>query len=125
MRPVLLEEEYVFISVDPISRPILQSVPILEFHETEGLTLIIPKWEAVRSEIEYQFPSRLITLCVHSSLTAVGFLAAIAARLAKAGISVNAISAFYHDHLFVPSDRATEAIEILNEMVIERRQSAF
>ena len=44
------------------------------------------------------FASRLITLTVRSSLEAVGLLAAITARLADAGISVNAVSAFHHDH---------------------------
>ncbi|MEY9903549.1 hypothetical protein ABIA44_007723 [Bradyrhizobium sp. USDA 329] len=62
------------------------------------------------------FPSRLITLTVHSALDAVGLLAAITARLAEAGISVNAVSAFHHDHLFVPADRADEAMAVLREM---------
>jgi uncharacterized protein len=46
----------------------------------------------------------------------VGFLAAITARLATAGISVNAVSAFHHDHLFVPADRADDAMVLLQEM---------
>jgi uncharacterized protein len=52
-------------------------------------------------------------LKVHSSLHAVGLLAAITERLSEAGISVNAVSAFHHDHLFVPHDRAVEAVELL------------
>jgi uncharacterized protein len=66
--------------------------------------------------LSYQFASRLITLTVHSSLDAVGFLAAITVRLAEAGISVNAVSAFYHDHLFVPDHRADQALSILRDM---------
>jgi len=50
------------------------------------------------------------------TLEAVGFLAAITARLAEAGISVNPVSAFYHDHLFVPHNRADEALARLKEM---------
>jgi hypothetical protein len=46
----------------------------------------------------------------------VGFLAAITARLAEAGISVNAVSAFHHDHLFVPADRGDEAMAALRDM---------
>ena len=113
MGPTVSEEEYVFISVDPHERPVLQAIPVCEFREAEGLTLIVPKWEAERSEIEYEFPCRMITLNVHSNLSAVGLLAIITKHLSEAGISVNAVSAFYHDHLFVPTTRVQEAINIL------------
>jgi hypothetical protein len=46
----------------------------------------------------------------------VGFLAAITGRLADAGISVNPVSAFYHDHLFVPEHKADEALHHLQNM---------
>jgi hypothetical protein len=36
---------------------------------------------------------------VHSSLDAVGFMAAVTTRLAKINIGVNPVSGFYHDHL--------------------------
>jgi hypothetical protein len=55
----------------------------------------------------------MITLRVYSSLNAVGFLAAVTSRLAAHGVSVQPVSAFYHDYLFVPADRALEAIQIL------------
>jgi hypothetical protein len=57
----------------------------------------------------------MITLTVQSSLEAVGFLAAITTKLATHGISVNAISAYYHDHLFVPADKAEIAMRLLQE----------
>jgi uncharacterized protein len=90
--------------------------PLLTFHEQEGTTLVMRREEAESAGMRHQFASRLITLTVHSSLDAVGFLAAITARLAEAGISVNAVSAFYHDHLFVPDHRAAEALGLLQEM---------
>ena len=80
--------------------------PLLTFREQEGITLVMRREEAERAGMRYQFASRLITLTVHSALDAVGFLAAVTARLAEAGISVNAVSAFHHDHLFVPERRA-------------------
>ena len=86
------------------------------FREREGTTLVVRREEAESAGLSYQFASRLITLTVHSSLEAVGFLAAIAGRLAEAGISVNAVSAYYHDHLFVPEDRADEALRLLQNM---------
>ena len=54
---------------------------------------------------------------IHSSLEAVGFLAAILPPLAAAGIGVNPVSAFHHDHLFVPEQRAAEALAILEALV--------
>ena len=63
----------------------------------------------------------MITLNVHSSLEAVGFLAAITARLAAAGMGVNPVSAYFHDHLFVPADRVDEAMAILEGLAAENR----
>ncbi len=90
--------------------------PLLTFREQEGTTLVISHEAAERAGLRYQFASRLITLTVHSALDAVGFLAVVTSRLADAGISVNAVSAFYHDHLFVPADRADGALAVLQEM---------
>ena len=86
------------------------------FREREGTTLVVRREEAEGAGLAYQFASRLITLTVHSSLEAVGFLAEITGRLAEAGISVNAVSAYYHDHLFVPEHRADEALQLLENM---------
>ena len=75
--------------------------------------------EAEAAGLPHQFASRLITLTVHSSLEAVGLLAAITAPLAEVGISVNAVSAFYHDHLFVPAERAEDAQLLLQRLAAE------
>ena len=48
-----------------------------------------------------------------SSLDAVGFLAVITSALAKAGIGVNPVSAYFHDHLFVAEADAEEALAVL------------
>lgn len=94
--------------------------PQLRFREREGTTLVMRREEAERAGLRYAFVSRLITLTVHSALDAVGVLAAVTSRLAEAGISVNAVSAFYHDHLFVPVDRADEAMAVLLELAKAR-----
>ena len=86
------------------------------FREREGLTAVLPKTDAERIGIDYAFPSRMITLAVHSSLYAVGLLAAVTQGLAQADISVNGGSAFYHDHLFIPEHRAVEALQILSAL---------
>ena len=116
MKPEMRESIFVFCTLLNGANLPATITPLLTFREAEGTTLVIPQEEAERVGLSHQFPSRLITLTVHSSLDAVGFLAAITTRLADAGISVNAVSAFYHDHLFVPEDKAEQALRLLQDM---------
>ena len=95
--------------------------PVMIFSEREGDTLILLQDEARAAELPSAFRSRMITLNVHSSLEAVGFLAAITARLAAAGMGVNPVSGYFHDHLFVPADRAEKAMAILQALAAENR----
>ncbi len=116
VRPHAGSEVYVFLSIaagEPVPGGI---VPIMMFREAEGMTLIAPRDQAEAAGLAGSFPSRMITLTVQSALEAVGFLAAITTRLAEAGIAVNAVSAFHHDHLFVPEARSDEAMAILRAM---------
>lgn len=116
MRPVLMQGEFVFCTVPPSIQASLSITPIGQFLEEEGVTLIVRRDDADRWGLAYDYVACMITLTVHSSLGAVGFLAAIATRLAEQGISVNPVSAYYHDHLFVPSDRTDDAMAILNAL---------
>ncbi len=58
----------------------------------------------------------LISLHVHSSLDAVGLTAAFSTALGNAGISANVVAAYYHDHIFVPTDKAEKALNVLQGM---------
>ena len=116
MTPELLDGIYVFATLAP---GVLQAKgldPVMVFREREGTTLILTEDAARAAGLAASFRCRMITLNIHSSLDAVGFLAAITARLAAAGMGVNPVSAFYHDHLFVPADRAEEAMELLRQL---------
>ncbi len=116
MKPRLFEEDYVFCSVSIERVAALNLIPICQFQELGGMTLIITKQQAEQASLDYEFVCRMITLLVHSSLEAVGFLAAITNKLAEKDISVNAVSAYYHDHLFVPTNKAEQVMQILIEM---------
>lgn len=116
MKPKLIEEEYVFCSVPVKQVATLNVDPVCQFRELEGMTLILTKQQAEKANLDYEFVCRMITLLVHSSLEAVGFLATITNKLAENDISVNAVSAYYHDHLFVPANKAEQAMYILTEM---------
>ncbi len=116
MQPELLEGEFVFCSVSPLAFDQLRIHPIGWFREVEGITLIVERSVADAEGLDYEFVSRMITLNILSSLEAVGLLAAITNKLAAAGISVNTISAYYHDHLFVPTNRASAVMRLLDEL---------
>ncbi len=88
--------------------------------EDEGLTAIVDKRDAERCGLPFVFESRLITLTVHSSLDAVGFLALVTTRLAAAGIACNAVAGYHHDHLLVPVARADEAMDVLHALAADR-----
>lgn len=115
MTPRLVDGTYVYCTLTDFRLP-AGIEPVCTFREAEGLTAIVRKREAEAAALPYVFPCRLITLTVHSSLDAVGFLARISARLSLAGIACNVVAAFHHDHLFVPEERAEDTLQILREI---------
>jgi hypothetical protein len=121
MAPVLDAHTYVFVTLpDRAVPPDLR--PRMTLQEGEGTTIIITRDAAISANLPHEFPCRMITLNVHSALDAVGFLAAVTTRLAGLGMGVNPVAGFYHDHLFVPLDRAADATAALDEMRREARR---
>lgn len=88
----------------------------MAFQEAEGLTIVTTRASADAHGLQYSFPSRMITLNVHSSLEAVGFIARVASKLAEKGIGANPVSGFFHDHLFVAEGREEEAVAALKAL---------
>ena len=113
LSPRMEDGLYVFVTVAELPSGLH---PRMIFHEAEGITMILLRDQADRLGLPWEFPCRMITLEVHSSLSAVGFMARIATELARRGIAVNPVSGFHHDHLFVPWPRAAEAMQILAEI---------
>ena len=115
IQPLLMDGKWVFrTSVNGFDVATLETA-ILMFREPEGVTIISPATpdnDALPVWV-------MITLSIHSSLEAVGFLAAITTSLAAIGIPVNAVSAYYHDHIFVPHERRDDAVECLRCMMRE------
>ncbi|MDQ7997755.1 MAG: ACT domain-containing protein [Luteibacter sp.] len=87
---------------------------LMMFREAEGTTLIVDVDEDSAGN-ERMLWAR-ITLRVQSSLTAVGMMAAVSAALAKRGIPCNPVSAFLHDHIFVPWERRDDALDALSHL---------
>ena len=117
LRPTLVPGDFVF-----VTRPNstygdgAELKPIAAFLESEGLTLVIPKELAENAGQQCSGDFRLITLQVHSDLYAVGLTTTVADTLSRRGISANVIAAYHHDHVFVPSSRADDALDALNEL---------
>lgn len=109
MHPELNDGVYVFSSV-PFDTDVSHVALIATFREREGLTLIVEEAAAARAGLPVLFRAAWITLTVHSDLQAVGLTAAVAAALSIAGISCNVVAAAFHDHIFVPVERADDAL---------------
>ncbi len=80
------------------------------------MSLILPSAAAAALGFPVALPMRRIELGVTSALDGVGLTAAVASALAGAGIPCNVVTAFHHDHVFVPSGMAARALAVLQAL---------
>jgi len=122
LEPARHDGVYVF-AVAPADADLAALSPIATMREDEGLTVVLPEADALRAGLPVLFRAAWITLRVQSDLAAVGLTAAFATALGEAGISCNVIAGAYHDHLFVPMERAGDAMAALEalQQATERR----
>lgn len=113
IHPVLDGEAWVFCTLPGDDAPPPSLGAVVTVREAEGWTAVVPQRHADAAELGYDGIYRRVTLTVHSSLAAVGLLAAVTRALADARIASNAVSGYYHDHLFVPTARAADAMAVL------------
>jgi hypothetical protein len=116
-----MEGQYLFCTISPERRRSLSVKPLLEFHEAEGVTLVLRKEDADKEAIDGQFLSRMIRLNISPTTGAVGLLAAVATRLAAHGVSIQPVAAFHHSYVFVPTTRADECVTLLQTLASEYR----
>ena len=117
MEPMLIEGEFVFSTMPNSSYgDFAEWLPLACYQEQEGLSLLISQQQADAAGLAYSSVFKGITLSVHSSLDAVGLTAAVTNKLAEHGIPANIIAAHYHDHVFVPAERAELALQLLSEL---------
>jgi hypothetical protein len=90
--------------------------PVVLVREDEGLTVVVPRKEADALRLRYGFVAAWITLEVNSSLDGLGLTAAFSRALAEAGVPCNVVAGFTHDHIFVPHDRADDAMAALESL---------
>jgi hypothetical protein len=122
MEPVLHPGTYAFASVS--NEETLASVRVVaSIREPEGMSAVIAECDAVALNLPILLCAAWITLAVNSDLQAVGLTAAVATALTQAGISCNVIAGAWHDHLFVPVERAAEAMSVLKKLSAARATS--
>lgn len=112
MEPCLHDGVYVFASLPP-GTPLPDVEPLATFREPEGLSLVLRQEDAAAAGCEVMFRAAWISLTVCSALEAVGLTAAMAVALTERNISCNVVAGAYHDHLFVPLERAQDAMDAL------------
>lgn len=110
MSPVLSDEVFVFAHLGDFAEA---QQAIMVFRELEGFTAILERSYAEQKQFLWKFPCKMITLQAYSGLDTIGFLGTILPRLAELGIATNVVSAFHHDHFFVPENKAEETMTAL------------
>lgn len=122
MQPALLEGSWAYATV-PKGKPMPPGLtPLATYQEPEGTSLLLSEADLARSGLPHAFFCRGISLNVNSSLYAIGFLAAISEVLARAAMSINIVSAYHRDYLFVPTGRAEEALQLLKKLASDSKK---
>ncbi|RLA06931.1 MAG: transporter [Gammaproteobacteria bacterium] len=117
IKPKLSVESYIFCTIKYSDKVGLKNLdPLCTFKEDEGLTLILEKSSALKNGFKSEQVFKKITLQVYSNLADIGLTSVISTCLSDDGISANIVAGFYHDHIFVPSDKADKAFNILNSL---------
>jgi len=116
MCPTLSPDSFVFVTL--LGPSSLEKVtPRCLFQEEEGMSAILKRSDAETAGFAEKYYYKMITLSVNSDLQAVGFLATVTSVLANEGIPCNAVSAFYHDYLFVPEESAIKSMQLLKKLM--------
>jgi len=115
LEPSLDPAVYAYVSVQ--RSEVLRSVAVYaSVREPEGLSAVILESDAALLGLPILFRASWITLTVRSDLHAVGLTAVVSGALAAAGISCNVVAGASHDHLFVPEERAPQAMDVLRRL---------
>ena len=123
MTPTLRPETYVFWTLPPGESLRAGIVPFATVREDEGLTVVLERERGSGPEpFQHENIFQAITLGVHSSLDAVGFIAVVASALADAGIAGNILAGYHHDHVLVPAARAEQAMTTLRAVADGARE---
>jgi len=118
LSPALLKDEYVFCTFkDSTYGNFSDLEPFASVKEKEGLSLVLEKKKAESANIKFESIFCCISLGIHSDLTSIGLTAKISSVLCENDISSNIIAGYFHDHVFVPSHQAENALKVLHQLI--------
>ena len=117
-----LPGRFVFVDEGALGRVDSGSV-MATVREPEGLSGVIPQDVADDLGIDYDFIGAWIVLGMETDLGDLGITAAVSTRLTKLQISCNVIAGLRHDHVLVPADRASEALEAIRGVDLPSRST--
>ena len=117
LAPVLQPGTLVFVSMfqNSVTDDVLKLAKAT-FVEDEGMSLILPRTEAVRLGLAFDATYRQITMMMNSKFGVLGLDATIGRELANEGIESFFINATNHPHALVPARQAEGAVEVLREL---------
>lgn len=117
--PYIVKESFIFMTSDAEPTELFKTLnPIATFMEDEGLTLVITQHCADKNAIKYDSVFKCISLGIHSSLESYGLISTISNELTKSNISTNVFSGYFHDHIFVESNKANQALKVISSISI-------
>ena len=117
LNPYLVKDSFIFMtSQEPIKELVNSLNPLATFIENEGSTLVITKDMADKNSIHYETIFKCISLSVHSSLESSGLIATLSGELSKQNIPTNVFAGYFHDHIFIPIDKAKLALETISSI---------
>ena len=123
LRPSIDRQPFVFVSLDDSDAARLVHDAVALVRETEGTTLVLPLDVGLSEGLVSDSHFARIKLCVQSSLAAVGMTAVVSSALADAGIGANMLAGHFHDYVFVPWKRRSEAMAVLTELSAKSHRS--
>lgn len=104
---------YIFASLPSLPTNI---EPMALIQEQEGVTVALNLEDAQKVGADLNEQYTIITLSAPGSLDVVGLNSGISQVLSTRSIPANIFSGIYHTHIFVPSDRAKEAKDLLDDI---------
>ena len=98
------------------SEEIVSKEVLAIFREKEGISITAETSYLDKNNISYDGNFAKLSLKVQTSLKLVGLTAEISKVLAINNLPANIVAASKHDHIFVPYERKSEAIKIIEKL---------